>query len=97
MQYIILDENIDNELYSEFTLYELVNTVLNLSSNLGVKSLGMNGVRLENPSHRSSGEPERILIESVDKWLNNNKESSIEKVVFIDKRGGFNNCTKSIQ
>jgi hypothetical protein len=42
-------------------------------------------------------ETESILIESVDKWLNNNKESSIEKVVFIDKRGGFNNCTKSIQ
>ena len=91
LKYIILDENIDNELYSGFTLYELVDTVLNLSSNLGVKSLGMNGVRLENPSYRSSGEPERILIESVDKWLNNNKESSIEKVVFIDKRGGFSN------
>jgi hypothetical protein len=97
LQNIILDENIDNELYSEFTLHEFVDTILNLSSNLGVKSLGMNGVRLQNPEWRGSGEPERILIESVNKWINNNKESSIEKVVFIDKRGGFNKCTKSIQ
>jgi len=97
LQYIILDENVENYIYDESTIHEFVDAVLNLSSNLGVKSLGMNGVRLENPSCRSSGEPERILIESVDKWLNNNKESSIEKVVFIDKRGGFNNCTKSIQ
>lgn len=57
--------------------------MLNLSSNLDVKSLGMNGVKLENPSYRSSGAPERILIESVDKWLNNNKESSVEKVVVL--------------
>ena len=91
LQYIILDENLENKIYSYFHVDEFVETVLHLVSDLGVKNLGMNGIRID------SGWPERILIESVDKWLNNNKESSIEKVVFIDKRGGFNNCTKSIQ
>lgn len=95
LQYIMLDENIKNEIYCEIRLRTIIDNVLSIASNLGIKSLGMNGIRIDSYSFGNRGYQERILSQFVSIWLNYNKKSCVEKVVFIDKRGGFNilnNC-----
>ena len=62
----------------------LVEYTLKEMSKLGVKRIGMNGVR----GYGSGGIPEQQLIEEVQSWLNKN-ENNFEKIHFIDLRGGF--------
>lgn len=90
LRYIALDENPENRIYNDYTAKDLVDTVLNLSSNLGVKSIGMNGIRFN-----SSILQEEKLYSIVKRWADNNRNTSIEKVIFIDKRGGFSKIHKN--
>lgn len=86
LQYFIVDENLDNKIYGYRRLPLFIDIVLSQLSSLGAKRIAMNGVRT--PS--GSGYSERMLVQSVDKWLRANKEHSLEEIFFIDKRDGFN-------
>ena len=86
LQHFIVDENIDNKIYGARRLPLFIDIVLSQLSSLGAKRIAMNGVRT--PS--GSGYSEKVLVQSVDKWLRHNKEHSIEEIFFIDKRDGFN-------
>ena len=52
-------------------------------SKLGVKHIGMNGIRI------SVGIPELLLVQEVKSWLINN-ENNFKEIYFIDLRDGFN-------
>ena len=86
LQYFVVDENLDNKIYGKRRLPLFVDIVLSQLSSLGAKRIAMNGVR----THSGSGYSEKMLVQSVDKWLRDNKEHSIESIFFIDKRDGFN-------
>jgi hypothetical protein len=84
IEYALINRNTSHQIYSKKDMVLLVEYTLKEMSKLGVKRIGMNGVR----GYGSGGIPEQQLIEEVQYWLNKN-ENNFEKIHFIDLRGGF--------
>ena len=92
----INDKYIKYILFHEIALYRvtdawmLVKRLINISSYLGVKSLAMNGIRIEDSRWENNGRHERELIELIIDVSRNSNEQPLKKIVLIDKKGGFN-------
>ena len=61
----------------------MISDTLGRFSKLGVRRIGMNGIRTD------SGIPELLIVSEVKSWLINN-DNNFKEICFIDLRGGFN-------
>jgi hypothetical protein len=83
LRYVLVDRNKSHKIYDSWDISEMVAYTLGRFSKLGVKRIGMNGIRI------SSGIPELQLVHEVKLWLAFN-EHEFEEIYFIDLRDGFN-------
>jgi len=83
LRYILIDRNKENKIYSTRQISIIIDFALNEMSKLGVKRIGMNGIRAR------SSFPEMDLYLEIKKWLVINKHD-FHEIYLIDKRGGFN-------
>ena len=83
LDYVLIDRNKSNKIYNLENIRILVDYTLNKMSKLGVKHIGMNGIRM------SVGIPELLLVQEVALWLYKN-ENNFKEIYFIDLRDGFN-------
>ena len=83
LDYVLIDRNKSNKIYNIKHIRLLVDYSLNQMLKLGVKHIGMNGIRI------SGGIPELLLVREVKSWLINN-ENNFKEIYFIDLRDGFN-------
>jgi hypothetical protein len=83
LDYVLIDRNKSNKIYNITHMRLLVDYTLNKMSKLGVKNIGMNGIRIR------GGNPELLLVKEVKSWLVNN-ENNFKEIYFIDLRDGFN-------
>ena len=80
LRYVIVDRNKSHKIYDSFDISGMIAHTLGRFSKLGVKRIGMNGIRT------SSGIPELLIVREVKSWLINNDNNFKE----IYLRDGFN-------
>ena len=85
LKYALVDRNKNQKTYERHDISSMVDYALRTMSELGVKVIGMNGIRTRGSFW---GTPEEILYREIVEWLANN-EHSFQTINLIDLRGGF--------
>ena len=80
---VIVYKNTSQKIYDSCDVSGMISDTLGRFSKLGVRRIGMNGIRT------SSGIPELLIVSEVKSWLINN-DNNFKEIRFIDLRGGFN-------
>ena len=83
LRYVIVYRNTSHKIYDSCDISGMISDTLGRFSKLGVRRIGMNGIRT------SSGIPELLIVSEVKSWLINN-DNNFKEIYFIDLRGGFN-------
>ena len=85
LKYALVDRNKNQKMYGIHDISSMVDYALRTMSELGVKVIGMNGIRTRDSFW---GTPEEILYNEIVEWLASN-EHSFQTINLIDLRGGF--------
>ena len=83
LRYVIVNRNKSHKIYDSYDISGMIAHTLGRFSKLGVKRIGMNGIRTD------SGRDELLIVSEVKSWLINN-DNNFKEIRFIDLRGGFN-------
>ena len=83
LRYVIVNRNKSHKIYDSYDISGMIAHTLGRFSKLGVKRIGMNGIRT------SSGICELLIVREVESWLIHN-DNNFKEICFIDLRDGFN-------
>ena len=83
LKYVLINKNNSNTIYKFLDVSDMVFYSLNKLSRLGVKNIGMNGIRTDDYQQ------ERIIVDEVKVWINGSRHG-FKEIHFIDLRDGFN-------
>ena len=81
---VIVAENRDQKLYDSGEMMEMVDQALSIFAAAKCTNVMMNGIRL------GEGPSERLMVMTINAWLQFRPEVSLKKIELVDLRGGFN-------